>query len=177
MHPWSDIRRGIPFRLLQGETLLGTLAVHEAGREWLVCAFAPAVAFPTLGALFDTASGVFADPTQQPVGGAAWAGVRAALAAHGVRVGTGGGATDRFLLHIDGQKAAALRPARRSGAARCRRVAGIRRRACRRGGPGAVRRAIQGGVRRRDARRRCATRRRACCRWSRGAAPRCAHSR
>ncbi len=105
MHPWSDIRRGIPFRLLQGETLLGTLAVHEAGREWLVCAFAPAVAFPTLGALFDTASGIFADPTQQPVGGAAWAGVRAALAAHGVLVGTSGGATDRFLLHIDGQKA------------------------------------------------------------------------
>src|SRR5690348_4633539 len=33
MDAWSDIRRGIPFRLLRGDTLLGTLAVHEAGPE------------------------------------------------------------------------------------------------------------------------------------------------
>jgi hypothetical protein len=105
MHPWADIRRGIPFRLLQGDTLLGTLAVHEATQEWLVCAFDPAAAFAPIRPLFDTTSGIFADPLRQPVSGDAWAGLCAHLAARGVRVGTSHGATDRFFLHIDGQKA------------------------------------------------------------------------
>ena len=62
MDAWSDIRRGIPFRLLRGDTLLGTLAVHEAGPEWLVCAFDPTAAFAPIHPLFDTTSGTFADP-------------------------------------------------------------------------------------------------------------------
>jgi hypothetical protein len=105
MHPWSDIRHGIPFRLLQGETLLGTLAVHEVGQEWLVCAFAPDTAFASLCSLFDTASGAFADPPREPVSGAAWTVQRARLSERGLRVATSQGVTDCFLLHIDGKKA------------------------------------------------------------------------
>ncbi len=105
MHPWSDIRRGIPFRLLQGDSLLGTLAVHEVRESWLICAFEPAAAFAPLRSLFDTTSGTFAEPQQSPVAAAAWAEVCAQLAARGVCVGTSRGTTDCFLLHIDGHKA------------------------------------------------------------------------
>lgn len=105
MHPWSDIRRGIPFRLLQGDTLLGTLTVHEARQDWLVCAFDPAAPFASLRPIFNTTSGIFADPLRHPVGADAWAGVRAQLAARGVGIGTSQGTTGSFLLHVDGRKA------------------------------------------------------------------------
>ena len=101
----ADIRRGIPFRLLQGDIPLGTLAVHEIGREWLVCAFSATAAFTPLRSLFDTTSGRFADPPRLPAGDDAWALLRDLLAARDVRIGTCRGATYRFLLHIDGQKA------------------------------------------------------------------------
>jgi hypothetical protein len=105
MDAWSDIRRGIPFRLLRGDTLLGTLAVHEAGPEWLVCAFDPTAAFAPIHPLFDTTSGTFADPLRHPVRAEHWADLRARLAAHDVRIVTSGGPTGQFTLHIDGHKA------------------------------------------------------------------------
>ena len=103
--PWADIRRGIPFRLVQGGTLLGTLAVHEVRAGWLICACEPTAALAPLRALFDTTSGTFADPLHAPVSDDAWAAVRARLATHGVRVATSHGATGCFTLHLDGQKA------------------------------------------------------------------------
>jgi hypothetical protein len=107
---WYFMEKHYPIRVLRGDTLLGTLEIDGADQPWHLAAFTPAPAFDEVRALFEEESRAMAaipraSKDEYEERSAAFHEAMQRIRALSLRLVAPNGATDLFILHIDGGRA------------------------------------------------------------------------